>query len=139
MFITKLFCQNTSFNDEENIKKVLEKESATWRSGDIKAHASCWEKKPYSKIVVSTGDGNFIDIPIDMIINPNPQMLGKGGIAINSNYNFNIKQDIAIVSHNEESIAADGKKTFSFEIRFLEKINDSWKLVGQSIHIIKNK
>ena len=45
MFITKLFCQNTSFNDEENIKKVLEKESATWRSGDIKAHASCWEKK----------------------------------------------------------------------------------------------
>ena len=97
------------------------------------------KKKPYSKIVVSTGDGNFIDIPIDMIINPNPQMLGKGGIAINSNYNFNIKQDIAIVSHNEESIAVDGKKTFSFEIRFLEKINDSWKLVGQSIHIIKNK
>ena len=35
-----LSCKS-SINESENIKQLLEKESATWRSGDSKAHANC--------------------------------------------------------------------------------------------------
>ena len=41
-------------NDTLAIKQLLEKESATWRSGDIQGHADCWYIQPYSKILVSS-------------------------------------------------------------------------------------
>ena len=126
-------------NDTTAIKQILEKESATWRNGDIKAHADCWQVQPYSKILVSTADGFFIDVPPEAIIHPSLNNIGGGGSAVNSNYKFNITGNNAWVSHNEESTDNNGKKTFSMEIRILEKINGQWKLVGQSIHIYKPK
>ena len=39
-------------NDTTAIKQLLEEESATWRSGDMQAHADCWHIQPYSKILV---------------------------------------------------------------------------------------
>ncbi len=130
------FCQNA---DETAIKQLLEKESATWRSGDIKAHADCWYIQPYSRILVSTGDGTMIDVPPTVMINPPADMLGKGGTSVNSNYKMNIAGNNAWVSHDEESISAEGVKTYSSEFRILEKINGQWKLVAQSIHINKSK
>ena len=62
-------------------------------------------------------------------------MVGKGGSAANSNYKFSIHANDAWVSHDEKSTAKDGTVTYSHEIRLLEKINNEWKLVGQSIHI----
>jgi hypothetical protein len=50
---------------------------------------------------------------------------------------MSINGNSAWVSHDEESTTAEGKKTFSYEIRMLEKIKGEWKLVGQSIHIYK--
>ena len=47
---------------------------------------------------------------------------------------MSIQGDHAWVSHNEVSIAKDGTKTYSHEIRMLEKVGGAWKLVGQSIH-----
>ncbi|MBS1513220.1 MAG: endo-arabinase [Bacteroidetes bacterium] len=124
--------------DSVAIRLVLEKESATWRSGDVKAHASCWEARPYSKIIVSLPD-TVLDIPVAAVINPKPGSMGKGGYAVNSNYNMSIHGDYAWVSHNEESVAADGKHTHSYEIRMLEKINGQWKLVAQTIIIPKKQ
>ncbi len=121
------------------IKQLLEKESATWRAGDIKGHADCWHIQPYGKILVSTGDGNVLDIPPSVMINPAADMMGKGGTSINSNYKMSIKGENAWVSHNEESTSKEGNKSYSFEIRILEKIHGEWKLVGQSIHIYKPK
>lgn len=141
VFISTLCCKmNAQNTDESNaIKKVLEKESATWRSGDVKAHADCWAIKPYSRILVSTGDGTALDIDPNMVLNPPAGMMGNGGSAVNSNYKMNISGSNAWVSHDEESTAADGRKTYSYELRILEKINGEWKLVGQSIHIYKPK
>ncbi|RTY73375.1 endo-arabinase [Flavobacterium sp. LS1R10] len=125
-------------NDEsESIKKLLEKESATWRAGDSKGHTDCWYIQPYSRILISTGDGTVLDIPPTAMINTNPEAMGNGGYSVNTNYKMSIQKDNAWVSHNEESTAKDGKKTFSYEIRLLEKIDGHWKLVGQSIHISK--
>ncbi len=133
----KSYAQNT--NDSIAIVRLLEKESATWRSGDVQAHASCWAIKPYSRILVSTGDGNTYDIPPSAIVNPAPGSMGNGGSSVNSNYKMNISGDNAWVSHNEVSTGTNGVSTYSYEIRILEKINGDWKLVAQSIHIYKPK
>ena len=128
---------NSQSTDELAIKQLLEKESATWRAGDIKAHADCWVIKPYSRILVSTGDSTVLEIPTSVMINPPASIVGKGGSSVNSNYKMNITGNNAWVSHDEISTSADGVKTHSYEFRILEKINDQWKLVAQSIHIYK--
>ena len=133
---TKAYSQSA---DEAAIKKLLEKESSTWRAGDVKAHADCWVIQPYSRILISTGDGSALDLPPDMMINPPADMIGEGGTSINTNYKMNVNGNSAWVSHNEVSTANDGKKSFSYEFRILEKINGHWKLVGQSIHFYKPK
>ena len=126
--------------DEANvIEKLLEKESATWRAADSKGHSDCWYIQPYSRILISTPEGVTLDIPPSAMINTNPNAMGNGGFSVNTNYKISINGNSAWVSHDEESTAKDGKKTFSYEIRLLEKIEGQWKLVGQSIHIYNPK
>jgi hypothetical protein len=120
-------------NEEEAIKQLLEKESASWRSGDGKVHAECWEIKPYSRILVSTTDGKSLDIPPSAMTDP--KNTGNGGTSSNSNYKMSIHGNYAWVNHDEESVDKEGKKSYSHEIRLLEKVNGNWKLVGQSIHL----
>lgn len=131
------FSQTT--DEKKAIVKVLEKEAATWRSGDVKAHADCWQVQPYSRILVSVGDSTALDVPPALMVNPPEGMLGKGGSAVMSNIKINASGNNAWVSHNEVSTSAEGKKSYSYEIRILEKINGQWKLVGQSIHVYKPK
>ena len=134
--LTLLAACQPKMDESATIIKLLEKESATWRTGDFKGHAGCWHIQPYSKILISTGDGTFLDIPPAAMIDPATKM-GDGGSSSNSNYQFSIHADNAWVSHQEESIAKDGVKTYSYEIRMLEKVDGQWKLVGQTIHVYK--
>jgi len=115
------------------IQALLEKESATWRAGDFKAHADCWQIRDYSKILVSTTKGQTFDVPPALMKDPSATM-GDGGSSVNSNYKMSIHGDHAWVSHDEISTAKDGEKTYSHEIRILEKVDGQWKLVAQSIH-----
>jgi hypothetical protein len=130
-----------SQNKEESelIKKLLERESATWRAQDSEGHSDCWYIQPYSRILVSTPKGETFDVPPAAMMNTKPEAMGNGGFAVNTNYKMKINGKTAWVSHDEESTAKDGKKTFSYEIRLLEKIKNKWKLVGQSIHIYKSE
>lgn len=123
-------------DDAAAIKQVLEKESATWRAGDAPGHAACWHIQPYSRVLVSTADGKALDIPPALMVTPSPSM-GQGGAAVNTNYKMHVAGNTAWVSHDEESTAKDGQKTYSHEMRMLEKLDNQWKLVGQSIHIYK--
>lgn len=134
---TASYCQN--IDETEVIKKLLEKESATWRAADSKGHSECWYIQPYSRILISTPERVTMDIPPTVMINTNPNAMGNGGFSVNTNYKMSINGNSAWVSHDEESTAKDGKKTFSHEIRLLEKIEGQWKLVGQSIHIYNPK
>lgn len=124
-------------NDTTAIKALLQKESDTWRSGDVKGHADCWYIQPYSRILVSTADGHCYDVPPAQVINPAPGAMGNGGHAELSGFRFSIHKRNAWVSHDEVSYAKDGTKSYSHEIRLLEKIKGEWKLVGQSIHLYK--
>lgn len=130
---------NTYAQDKKEwnaIKSLLEKESATWRSGDVKAHADCWHIQPYSRILVSLPD-TVLDVPPMLMINPPPDMIGEGGYSVNSNYKMNISGNNAWVSHDELSVDKEGNKNYSYEVRILEKIKGKWKLVAQSLHIFK--
>ena len=124
-------CNNKS-DDQKEIIKLLEKESATWQAGDIKGHANCWHIQPYSRILVSMADGSMIDVPPAKVITPSN--MGNGGVSVQTNYKMNISGNNAWVNHDEESTSRNGQKSFSSEFRLLEKINNEWKLVGQSIH-----
>lgn len=126
-------------DEAESIKKLLEKESATWRAQDSKGHTECWHIQPYSRILVSTLEGKTYDVPPAAMIDSKPEAMGNGGFAVQTNYKISINGDTAWVSHDEESTSKEGKKTLSYEIRMLEKINNQWKLVGQSIHIYKSE
>jgi TolB protein len=120
--------------DSIDIVRLLQKEANTWRSGDIKAHAECWQVRPYSRILGSSPERSS-DIPPNIIVNPPAAMVGGGGFAVLSNFKMSIKSDMAFVSHDEVSVSKEGKETYSREIRLLEKFNNQWKLVGQSTHI----
>ncbi|MFT3680423.1 MAG: hypothetical protein QM791_09140 [Ferruginibacter sp.] len=137
LFFNKSHAQTV--NDSVAIVRILEKESATWRSGDMSAHAACWSIKPYSRILISTGDGKTLDVPPALMVNPPAGLMGKGGTSANSNYKMNVSNNTAWVSHDEISTSADGNQTYSYEFRMLEKIEGEWKLVGQSIHIYKKE
>jgi hypothetical protein len=125
----------TAAADTTEIRLLLEKESATWRSGDVKAHADCWQIRPYSRISMYAIDGTVTDVPPSLMLNPPAGMIGQGGYSVNTNYRMTINKKNAWVSHNEVSFSPDGKQTHSYETRILEKIRGKWKLVGQSIYI----
>lgn len=128
-------CQQR-MDDAAAIQRVLEKEAATWRAGDIAGHAACWAIRPYSRVLVSTPEGVTLDISPALMLRPSPAM-GHGGTARQTNYKMSIHADNAWVSHDEVSTALDGQQTYSHEIRLLEKRNQTWQLVGQSIHVYK--
>ncbi len=127
---------NQPMDDAAAIKQVLAKESATWRAGDVPGHAACWHIQPYSRILVSTADGKALDIPPALMVASSPAM-GQGGAAVTTNYKMHVAGNTAWVSHDEESTAKDGQKTYSHEFRILEKTGSQWQLVGQSIHAYK--
>ena len=123
----------TDPREEAAIRQVLERESATWRAGDVAGHAACWQLRSYSRVLVSTTAGQVLDVPPARMVEPSPSM-GQGGRAVNSNYKMHVTGGTAWVSHEEESTAKNGQKTYSHEVRMLEKVAGHWKLVGQSIH-----
>lgn len=137
LVLTSLLLSTAVFSqskEEKAIIQLLEKESATWRSGDIAGHADCWAIRPYSRIIISDGKGNTFEVAPEIMINPPVELMGNGGTSVNSNYKIHIEGNTAIVSHDEASTAADGSKNYTYEYRMLEKIKGSWKLTGQSIH-----
>ena len=121
-------------SDTLEILDLLEKESRTWRSGDVAEHASCWQERFYNKVWINRGGGALLDIPAEVIINPSAEMTGQGGQAYLSNFQFNIYGDQAWVNHDEVSVGVDGKETYTHEMRLLEKVEGEWKLVGQSLY-----
>ncbi len=131
------YCQQGK--EEAAIIKVLEKESATWRAKDVEGHKDCWYVQPYSRILVTNPNGQTQDIPPSSKQIMKPENMGNGGFAVNSNYKMSISNSSAWVSHDELSTDAEGKRTWSYEIRLLEKIKGDWKLVGQSLHIYKRE
>ena len=134
-----LFSCNKKTDETSAIQIVIERETTTWRLGDIKGHADCWQIQPYTRILVSTADGLTLDIPPNTIINPTPDIMGDKSVSVNKNYKISVNGNSAWSSHDQETTATDGTKSYSYEMRILEKINGHWKIVGESVHHYKPK
>jgi hypothetical protein len=134
-----LFGCNKKTDETSAIKTLIERETSTWRLGDIKGHADCWQIQPYTRILVSTEEGVTLDIPPNTIINPTPDIMGDKSVSVNTNYKISVNGNSAWSSHNQETTSTDGIKSYSYEMRMLEKINGQWKIVGESVHHYKRK
>jgi hypothetical protein len=128
------YSYSQSAADTLAVKQVVERESATWRSGDAKGHAGCWKIQPYSRVLVSTAEGKMYDVPTATIANSVATTASRGGASSNSNYKISIIGNSAWASFDEESISKDGKKSYSAEFKILEKIDGQWKIVAMSVH-----
>jgi hypothetical protein len=126
------FCQT---NDSTQIVRLLEKESASWRSGDSAAHADCWKIEPFSTVIIITADKTF-SVPVEKLAHATKENMGKGGSSKNSNYIMNIHGNNAVVTHHETSTTPSGVVSNTFEVRMLEKVNNDWKLTGQIIQVL---
>lgn len=122
--------------DEAAIKKVIEAETAAWNAGNLQGQMACWQVQPYSRGLVSTADGTHFDLTAEMMKKAEP-IAANGATATNSNYLISIKGDMAWSSHNQVTTAKDGSKSYSHEMRILEKIAGAWKIVGMSVHVYK--
>jgi hypothetical protein len=130
------YARSQSDQDSVAIVKLLEKAATTFRSGDAKGYADCWQVRPYSVVLVSTADGKSMSVSADMMVKPSPHM-GKGGFATATNYKMSIHTDNGWTSFDEVSTAKDGTKSYSHEMWMVEKINNEWKLVAASMHFYK--
>ena len=134
-----LFSCNKKIDETSAIKNVIEKETTTWRLGDIKGHAECWHIQSYTRILVSTEDGLTLDIAPNIIINPTPDIMGDKSVSVNTNYKISVNGSSAWSSHDQETTSTEGTKSYSYEMRMLEKINGQWKIVGESVHHYRPK
>jgi hypothetical protein len=88
---------------------------------------------------VSTADGRTFDVPPSAILHPDVKHMDIGGTSVNTNYKMSIHGNAARASHDDESTAKDGNKSYSYELRMPEKTSGEWKVVAKSIHLYKNK
>lgn len=128
--ITMLLGQ--AVNDTTLIKQLLSKEGIAWRTADVEAFKSCWQQRPYNTVLVSTTNGRVLDLNPNFILNASAASMGGGGFSVHTNFVFSIHDNSAWVKHDEVSISKTGERAFTKEIRFLEKVNGQWKLVGQT-------
>lgn len=122
--------------DEAAIKKVIEAETAAWNAGNLQAQMACWQIQPNSRALITLADGAHWDFSAEMMKKPEP-ITATGATTMNTNYLISMKGDMAWSSHNQVSTAKDGSKTYSHEMRILEKIAGAWKIVGMSVHMYK--
>lgn len=140
VFLCLSFFAKSQSADELAIQKTCETESRAWLEGDAEAFNKCWQIRPYSRILVSTEEGQAIAIEANQMKPADPESMGKGGGTVEiSNYKFSINGSSAWVTHDEVRTAPDGSKHPSFEFRMLEKVDGDWKIVALSVHAFKAK
>lgn len=124
--------------DEMAIQKVCETETRAWLAADATTFNNCWQVRPYTRILVTTEEGQTMAISADQMKAVTASAMGGSGTFVNSNYLFHIEGNSAWVTYDEVKTDAKGAHP-SHEMRLLEKANGQWKIVGMSVHHYKAK
>ena len=122
--------------DESAIQKVCEAETRAWLDKDAATFNNCWQVRPYSRIMVSTEDGQTISMGGEQLKNATADIMGGGGTFANSNYQIHVEGNTAWAMYDEVKTDATGAHP-SYEVRLLEKVGGAWKIVGMSVHHYK--
>jgi hypothetical protein len=123
--------------DETAIKQVIEAETRAWNAADMAAFQACWHIQPYSVAILSLLDGTHVKLTSEMMKAPNQEVMGGRATAVNTNYQIGIMGNSAWSSHDQVTTAPNGQKSYTHELRMLEKINGAWKITGISVHEYK--
>jgi hypothetical protein len=125
--------------DEMAIQKLCETETRSWLNADAVTFNNCWQLRPYSRIMVTTEDGQTISIGSSQMQSAVASQMGGGGTFANSNYQIHIEGNTAWATYDEVKTDAKGQQHPSYELRLLEKVNGEWKIVGMSVHHYQSK
>jgi hypothetical protein len=139
LFISCVTALTAQSADESAIQKVCEAETRAWLEKDAATFNNCWQIRPYSRIIVTTEDGQTFSIGADQLKAATTEnMAGDGGTFANSNYQIHVDGNSAWTTYDEVKTDAAGAHP-SYEMRLLEKVNGVWKIVGMSVHHYKPK
>lgn len=125
--------------DEADIKKVCEAETRTWIDGDESGHAACWHVQPYSSLCVSLADGTLINMSGADLMKNEKKTMGGGGTFTNSNYIIKVSGDMAWATFDQVGANPKGQQKTSKELRILEKVKGTWKIVVVNAHLYQTK
>lgn len=123
--------------DEAAIKQAIEAETRTWHAGDMAANRAFWHIQPYSVAMISMPDGTHFKLGAEEMKKPDPAVMGSRAVSVNTNYLISVQGTSAWSSHDQVTTSPDGQKTYTHELRMLEKISGTWKIVGMSVHVYK--
>jgi hypothetical protein len=138
LFIACATALSAQSAEELAIQKVCEAETRAWLAKDVATYNNCWEIRPYSRIMVTTEDGQTISMAGDQLKSASADVMGGGGTVTNTNYQIHIEGNTAWAMYDE--VKTNDKGSYpSYEVRLLEKINGAWKIVGISVHHYKAK
>jgi hypothetical protein len=124
--------------DEVTIQKLCEAETRAWLDKDVATYVKCWEIRPYSRIVVTTEEGQTMNITAEQMKTVSADVMGGNATFANSNYQIHVEGNTAWATYDEVKTDAKGAHP-SYEFRLLEKIGGAWKIVGMSVHHYKAK
>jgi hypothetical protein len=126
----------TQTKDEEAIKAVCEKETQSWNNRDAEGMISCHANKPYSLMLVAeSGNVHYTTAKSsedsEKSVKELVKMMGQpnGETFINLGYVIHINGTSAFVYYDQIVTTKDGTKTNFHEVRNLEKMDGSWKII----------
>ena len=121
-------------DDKVAIKAVIERETQSWIKRDAKAMADCWADVPEAGHLYSVPDGKGTvvyspDIEKAITTLAAGQQPSSDTFQ-NTDYQIRINGNGAFTQFDQAYSSADGTKNYSHQVRYLEKVSGTWKIVN---------
>ena len=121
-------------SEEEAIKKVIEDENAAFNAGDIEKTRSFFNFQPYNIGMLTTENGVTVYMAGKEVSNFYNTIKNNNITATHNNFNIKINGNTAWET-NDQTQMKEGKVLLtSHQMRSLEKVNGSWKIITFSGH-----
>ncbi len=134
-----LIITNHDVSDEEAIKQTCENETRYYHEGDGKNCNNQWAETAYSEYQAQTLN-DYIKVPfakgatLTGLRNSVTKNLKPDGLVSKmTDFESRISGNMAWATYTQEDFKGETSVAKSRQLRILEKINGSWKIVGLSI------
>ncbi|MDB5243211.1 MAG: hypothetical protein JWP57_3836 [Spirosoma sp.] len=124
--------------DESSIKALLEKQTKAGLTRDAAGMIQTWANVPYASRLVSLPTGKVVFYTNEDLTQPQQisQMVsrspGEASEFTHTDYQVRINGASAFVTFISTVSKADGQKQYAHEVRYLEKLQQAWKVVHAS-------
>jgi Domain of unknown function (DUF4440) len=136
---TKIDYKSVGTSDEEAIKQTCENETKYFHEGDGKNWSNQWFETSYIEYL-SQHFKNQINVPftkgkvlVEMKNSIAPNLKPDGLVSKMTDFEARIKGNMAWATYTQEDFKGETSDGKSRQLRILEKVNGSWKIVCASI------